>query len=127
MPNNTNTTGPKDVDKYLARLPKESRDALQHLRRTIQSIVPEASECISYQIPTFKYGGRMLVAYAGFRDHCSFFPGAGPIELNQKLLSSYQTSKGTVRFSPERPLPVATIRKLIRARMQLDEAKRKIG
>ena len=123
----TNATGPKDVDKYLAKLPKESRDALQQLRRAIKSIVPEASECISYQIPTFKYGGRMLVAYAGFRDHCSLFPGAGPIDLHQQELKSYQTSKGTVRFNPERPLPVATIRKLIKARMKLDEAKRKSG
>jgi len=120
-----NPTGPKDVDRYLATLPKESREALEQLRRTIKSVVPEASECISYQIPTFKYRDRMLVSYAGFRDHCSFFPGAGPIEAHQKELASYQTSKGTVRFTTEQPLPISTVKKLVRTRIRLNNARLK--
>ena len=67
---------PRDVEGYLARVPLIQRKALEQLRRTIKSVVPEAVEVISYQIPTFKLNGRMLVAYAAFNGHCSFFPGA---------------------------------------------------
>jgi uncharacterized protein YdhG (YjbR/CyaY superfamily) len=108
----------RDVDDYLARLPKASQDALENLRRTIKSIVPEAVEVISYQIPTFKYKGRMLVSYAAFSEHCSFFPGAHPIEVHQDKLSSYETSKGTVRFPVNKPLPASLIRKLVKTRIE---------
>jgi len=108
----------RDVDDYLSRLPKASRDALENLRRTIKSIVPEAVEVISYQIPTFKYKGRMLVSYAAFSEHCSFFPGAHPIEVHRDKLSSYETSKGTVRFPVNKPLPAALIKKLVKTRIE---------
>lgn len=108
----------RDVDDYLARLPKASRDTLENLRRTIKSIVPEAVEVISYQIPTFKYKGRMLVSYAAFSEHCSFFPGAHPIEVHQDKLSSYETSKGTVRFPVNKPLPASLIKKLVKTRIE---------
>lgn len=108
----------RDVNDYLARLPKASRDALENLRRTIKSIVPEAVEVISYQIPTFKYKGRMLVSYAAFSEHCSFFPGAHPIEVHQARLSSYETSKGTVRFPVNKPLPASLIKKLVKTRIE---------
>src|SRR5438034_8233857 len=88
----TKTTVAHDVDDYLARLPEDSRLALEKLRRTIKSMVPDAVEGISYQIPTFKYQGRMLVSYAAFAEHCSFFPGAAPIEAHRNELKSYQTS-----------------------------------
>src|ERR1051326_1658071 len=88
----------QDVDDYLSRLPEDSRVALEKLRRTIKAIVPEAVEVISYQIPTVKYQGRILVSYAAFAEHCSFFPGAKPIEVYRNELKSYQTSKGTIRF-----------------------------
>ena len=71
----TKTTVAHDVDDYLARLPEDSRLALEKLRSTIKSVVPDSVEVISYQIPTFKYQGRMLVSYAAFSEHCSFFPG----------------------------------------------------
>lgn len=108
----------RDVDDYLSRLPKASRNALENLRRTIKSIVPEAVEVISYQIPTFKYKGRMLVSYAAFSEHCSFFPGAHPIEVHQDKLSSYETSKGTVRFLVSKPLPAALVKKLVKTRIE---------
>ena len=88
----TKTTGARDVDDYLSRVPEDSRVALEKLRRTIKSVVPGAVEVISYQIPTFKYQGRMLVSYAAFAEHCSFFPGAAPIEAHRDELKSYQTS-----------------------------------
>jgi uncharacterized protein YdhG (YjbR/CyaY superfamily) len=97
------------VEDYLGTVPKGSRAALKELRQTIKSLVPEAVEVISYQIPTFKLDGRMLVSYAAFAEHCSFFPGAGPIDEHQDELKSYPTSKGTIRFTPDRPLSASLI------------------
>jgi uncharacterized protein YdhG (YjbR/CyaY superfamily) len=116
-----NTSTARDVDAYLSRLPKESRATLEKLRRTVKSTVPEAVEVISYQIPTFKYQGRMLVWYAGFAAHCSFFPGAGPISEHQSELESFQTSKGTIRFTTDHPLPASLIKKLVKTRVRLNE------
>lgn len=116
---------PQTIDEYLAGVPAESRAALETLRQTIKSIVPEAVETISYEIPTFKLNGRMLVSFAAFSEHCSFFPGAGPIELHRDNLKSFPTSKGTIRFTPDRPLSAALIKKLVKARIKLDKAPRK--
>ena len=76
----TKTAGARDVDDYLSRVPEDSRVALEKLRQTIKSIVPDAVEVISYQIPTFKYQGRMLVSYAAFAEHCDSLstPGREP-------------------------------------------------
>ena len=121
MPRTTKTSLPGDVDDYLRRLPRDKRAALEELRRTIKSIAPTAIETISYQIPTFKLDGRMLVSYAGFSDHCSFFPGAGPIEAHKRELQSYQTSKGTIRFTVDEPLPVTLVTKLVKTRIKLNQ------
>ena len=118
-------TKPQSIDEYLARVPAESRAALEKLRRTIKSIVPEAVETISYEIPTFKLNDRMLVSLAAFSEHCSFFPGAGPIELHKNDLKSFPTSKGTIRFTPDRPLSAALVKKLVKTRIKLDKASRK--
>ena len=119
----TKTTGARDVDDYLSRVPEDSRAALEHLRRTIKAIVPDAVEVISYQIPTFKYQGRMLVSYAAFAEHCSFFPGAAPIEAHRN--ESYQTSKGTIRFPASKPLPAALVKKLVKTRIEENESRQK--
>jgi uncharacterized protein YdhG (YjbR/CyaY superfamily) len=118
-------TNPQSIDKYLARVPAESRAALEKLRRTIKSIAPEAVETISYEIPTFKLDGRMLVSFAAFSEHCSFFPGAGPIEVHRDDLRSFPTSKGTVRFTPDRPLSAALVKKLVKTRIKLNKESRK--
>jgi uncharacterized protein YdhG (YjbR/CyaY superfamily) len=118
----TKPTVAKDVKEYLASVPKESRAALEKLRQTIKAAAPDAVEVISYQIPTFKLDGRMLVSYAAFSEHCSFFPGAGPIEAHQNELRSYQTSKGTIRFTPDRPLSSTLIKKLVKTRITLSDA-----
>src|SRR5256885_16863090 len=121
---------PREVEDYLARVPSIQRKALEQLRRTIKSVVPEAVEVISYQIPTFKLNGRMLVSYAAFNEHCSFFPGAGPVDAHESELKTFVTSKGTVRFTPEKPLSAALVNKLVRTRIKLNEAaqkKRKAG
>ncbi|HXI26628.1 MAG TPA: DUF1801 domain-containing protein [Pyrinomonadaceae bacterium] len=130
MKRTTKVNTPRDVEDYLARVPAIQRKALEQLRRTIKSIVPGAVEVISYQMPTFKLNGRMLVSYAAFNEHCSFFPGAGPTETHKDELKSFATSKGTVRFTPEKPLPAALVKKLVRTRIKLNEAahkKRKAG
>lgn len=114
-------SGAQDVDEYLARLPEKQRAALERMRRAIKSVVPNATEGISYQIPTFKLDGRMLVSFAAFTEHCSFFPGAGPTEVHQNELQSYQTSKGTVRFTVDKPLPIALIKKIVKTRIRLNK------
>ena len=123
----TKTTGARDVDDYLSRLPDEPRAALEKLRQTIKSFVPGATEVISYQIPTFKYQDRMLVSYAAFKEHCSFFPGAAPIEAHRDELKSYQISKGTIQFQASKPLPPALVKKLVKTRLEENERRQKKG
>jgi len=114
-----------EVDDYLAEVPSEARAALEKLRKTIKAVVPSAVEVISYQIPTFKLDGRMLVSYAAFKDHCSFFPGAAPIKAHEDELKSYKTSKGTIRFPTSKPLPATLVKKLVRTRIKENEARAK--
>ena len=114
-----------EVDDYLAEVPSEARATLEKLRKTIKAVVPSAVEVISYQIPTFKLDGRMLVSYAAFKDHCSFFPGAAPIKAHEDELKSYKTSKGTIRFPTSKPLPATLVKKLVRTRIKENEARAK--
>ncbi|HTO76957.1 MAG TPA: DUF1801 domain-containing protein [Thermoanaerobaculia bacterium] len=106
---------PGTIDGYLARLTLEKRAALQKLRGSIQSAAPRAEECISYGIPAFRLDGRVLVWFGAATRHCSFFPGA-VIEEFEEELAGYDTSKGTVRFSPDEPLPASLVRRLVKAR-----------
>jgi len=105
------------VATYLRKASPEKRAALRMLRRAIKAVVPRAEECISYQIPAFRLDGRVLVWYAAMKDHCSFFPGAYAIASLKPQLKKYTTSKGTIRFSPDKPLPATLVRKLVRARI----------
>jgi uncharacterized protein YdhG (YjbR/CyaY superfamily) len=114
-----------DVEGYLANVSPEQRATLEKLRKTIRTIVPNAVEVISYQVPTFKLEGRMLVSYAAFKDHCSFFPGAAPIKTHQDDLKSYVTSKGTIRFPTDKPLPATLVKKLVKTRIKENEARAK--
>ena len=125
MKKSVKKTKPQSIDEYLAGVPAESRAALEKLRGTIKSIVPEAVETISYEVPTFKLNGRMLVSFAAFSEHCSFFPGPGSIEAHRDDLTSFPTSKGTIRFTPDRPLSRALVKKLVRTCIKLDKASRK--
>jgi uncharacterized protein YdhG (YjbR/CyaY superfamily) len=100
------------------------RKVLERLRGQIQAAAPEATEYISYGMPAFKYRGKPLAGFAAFKAHCSLFPMSGAvIEANQEALKEYRTSKGTVQFMPEKPLPAALIRRVIKARMAEIEAK----
>jgi len=120
------SSGSGDVDKYLAKVPQPARTTLQKIRAMIRSAAPrEATEAISYGIPAFKYNG-MLVAYAAFANHCSFFPASG--ELLKEFaddLKDYPCSKGTIRFAVDNPLPASLVKKLVKARAAKNEAKLK--
>ena len=110
------------VDEYLARVPEPARGTLKKIRALIRSVVPpEATEIISYGIPSFKYKG-WLVGYAAFANHCSFFPGALPGKF-ANLLKRFPTSKGTIRFPVDKPLPAALMKKLVRARIAENKLK----
>ena len=109
---------PKTVDEYLANTPEPARSTLKHIRAVIKSVVPkETTEVISYGIPMFKFNG-MLVGYAAFKKHCSLFPtGSGVLDNFEKELKGYRTSKGTIQFPPDKPLPDSLIKKIVRARV----------
>ena len=116
---------PKSVDEYLASVPEPARSTLIRIRAMIRSAVPpEATEAISYGMPTFKYKGSLL-GFAAFSDHCSLFPMSPPvIELFKKDLKDFATSKGTIRFPLDKPLPAALVKRLVKARIAENEHKR---
>jgi uncharacterized protein YdhG (YjbR/CyaY superfamily) len=117
--------GPKNVDEYLARIPEPARSTLGKIRATIRSAAPaEATETISYGIPAFKYKG-VLVWFAAFSDHCSLFPTAAVIETFKNELKSYSTSKGTIQFPTEKPLPAALVKKMVKVRVAQVENKKR--
>jgi uncharacterized protein YdhG (YjbR/CyaY superfamily) len=104
------------TDEYLAALSADQRAALQRLRRSIRAAAPRAQECISYQLPAFRLDGRMLVWFGATEHHCAFYPGA-EVQAFKHELARYDTSKGTIRFQPDAPLPATLIRKLVKARI----------
>jgi uncharacterized protein YdhG (YjbR/CyaY superfamily) len=116
---------PKTVDDYLAAVPEPAHSALQKLRATIRSVVPaETEEGLSYGMPAFKYKGP-LVAYAAFKAHCSLFPMSGSALEAFEGLKPFRTSKGTLQFTVEKPIPAALVKKLVKARVAQNELKKK--
>jgi uncharacterized protein YdhG (YjbR/CyaY superfamily) len=116
------STTPKDIDDYLSTVAEPARSTLEQLRRDIRAAAPDAVEVISYQIPTFRHHG-MLVSFAAFKEHCSFFPGTA-IEGFRDELKSYKTGKGTIRFPSDEPLPAALVTRIVQARIAQNEALR---
>ena len=108
---------PQTIDDYLATLSIDTRAALEKLRSDIKAAAPDVEECISYQIPAFRLGGRMLVWFGAGANHCAFYPGALPIRTRTNDLQAYDTSKGTIRFSADNPLPATLVRALVSARI----------
>ena len=116
---------PKDVDEYLAGVPEPARSTLHQVRAIIRSAVPaEATEVISYRIPTFRYKGP-LIGFAAFSRHCSLFVMSSTL-LDQfpADLMKYHTSKGTIQFPVDQPLPAPLIKKLVKARIAENTRKR---
>src|SRR5229473_7800204 len=116
------TAPAKTVNEYLAGVPKEARAVLEKLRQTIKAAAPMASEVISYQMPMYKHHG-MVIGFAAFKDHCSLFPGSAVMDAHKEELKRYRTSKGTIRFPVNKPLPATLVRKLVRARIKENEAR----
>jgi len=109
---------PKSVDEYLAALSQPARSTLNKMRGAIRSVVPkEATETISYGMPAFKHK-EVLVWYAAFADHYSLFPKASVIEAFQGELKGLTVSKGTIQFPANQPLPIALIKRIVKARVK---------
>jgi len=116
---------PKTVGEYLAQVRGPARGMLKNMRAAIRSAVPrEATETISYGIPAFKHE-RVLVWYAAFAKHCSLFPSKAVIEAFKKELKGYPTSKGTIHFPLDKPLPVALIKRIVKARVAEQESRKR--
>jgi uncharacterized protein YdhG (YjbR/CyaY superfamily) len=117
---------PKSIDEYLAGVPQPARSTLNKIRVAIRSAVPsEAIETISYGIPAFKHEG-VLVWFAAFSNHCSFFPTAAVIEAFKTELQGFSTSKGTIHFPTDKPLPAALVKKMVKLRVaQIERKKRR--
>jgi uncharacterized protein YdhG (YjbR/CyaY superfamily) len=117
------TDKPTTIDRYLARVRPDQRAALNRLRKAIQAAAPEAEECITYGMPGFRLHGRALVAFGARESHCAFFPMSGTTVADFKdKLAAFQTSKGTIRFQPDKPIPSALIRMLVKARIAENSA-----
>ena len=116
---------PKTIDEYLAGIPEPARGNLKKMRAVIRSAVPkEATETISYGIPAFRHK-KVLVWFAAFSNHSSLFPTAAVIAAFKNELKEFSTSKGTIHFPANKPLPTSLIKKLVRTRVaQIENAKR---
>jgi len=120
----TPTDGAKAVRAYLARLPGESRAALEKLRHDIITAAPKAEELLAWGMPAFRQG-RLLVGYAAFKEHCSFFPmSVAVMKANAAALKEFVTTKGSVHFTGEKPMPSALVKRMVRARLAENETSR---
>lgn len=116
---------PATIDDYLAPLSAEKRAALERVREIIRAAAPGAEECISYQLPAFCLDGKAFIWFGAAANHCAIY-GVGGASAEE--LKDYDTSKGTIRFPPDEPLPATLIRKLVKARIaKTAAAKKSVG
>jgi uncharacterized protein YdhG (YjbR/CyaY superfamily) len=109
---------PSPVEQYLSGLPADKRAALERLRGIITEAFPGAEECISYRMPAFRLRGRVLVAYGARRGHCALYPmSSGIVEAFSEELGGFETSRGTIRFQPDNPLPRDLLVRMVEARV----------
>jgi uncharacterized protein YdhG (YjbR/CyaY superfamily) len=105
------------IDEYINGFPESVRKALLELRATIKRTAPEATETISYRVPTFQYHGN-LVHFAAFKNHIGFYPTASGIAAFERELKAYKRSKGAVQFPMDQPLPLKTVEKIVKFRLK---------
>jgi uncharacterized protein YdhG (YjbR/CyaY superfamily) len=111
-------TGPTTIDEYLARLDDDQRAALQRVREIVRKVAPKAEECISYQLPAFRVDGRCVLWFGAAARHCALYG------VHDQELHGYATSgRGTLRFTPDAPLPATLVRKLVKARIAQNAAR----
>jgi uncharacterized protein YdhG (YjbR/CyaY superfamily) len=117
---------PNSIDEHISQFPPETQHLLQQVRETIKAAAPEAVETISYGIPTFQFHGN-LVHFAGYARHIGFYPGASGIREFNEELSAYKTSKGTIQFPLDNPMPFDLIRRITEFRLaeNLQKVKKK--
>ncbi len=108
----------QNVDAYLATLDQRQHSTLSELRETIAEIIPEAEQCIFYGMPAFRIRGKVIAGFAAFKNHLSYFPHSGSVlEALQEDVGGYSTSKGTLQFSIDTPLPRKLVEKLLAVRI----------
>ena len=114
----SSTAKPQSIDEYLALVTDPQRTVLEKLRRTIKAVVPDAKECINYGVAAFQLNGKSIAGLSASTNHCSYYPMSGNVVSQlEGELKNFEISKGTIRFQPDRPLPAALVRKLIKARI----------
>lgn len=115
----------KSIDEYIATFPSDTQTILEKIRQTIKSVAPDATETISYKIPTFKLNGKYLIYFAGFKKHVSLYPAPRSVAAFKKELLAYKGEKGTVQFPIDKPLPLSLIKKIVKFRVNENEEKNK--
>jgi uncharacterized protein YdhG (YjbR/CyaY superfamily) len=109
----------QEIDRYLAALDEPKRSTLEALRKSIMEIVPEAEQGISYGMPAFKVKGKAVAGFAAFKNHLSYMPHSGSVLATlPDDVAPYETSKGSLKFSIDKPLPKRLVKKLIATRMR---------
>ena len=109
----------QDIDSYLVGVDEPKRTTLEELRRSILAVIPDAVQCISYGMPAFKVRGKTVAGFAAFKNHLSYLPHSGSVlEKLGDDLASYQSTKGSLHFAIDEPLPPGLVSKLINARMK---------
>jgi uncharacterized protein YdhG (YjbR/CyaY superfamily) len=113
------------IDDYLKGTPDDRRRTLEDLRAKIRSIIPDAEECISYRMPAFRLNGVVVAGFCATAKGCSYFPFSGStLKTLARDTSGYAQTKGSLHFSSDTPLPIALVRKLIKARIAETKPKR---
>lgn len=125
MKKTTKKAKAETVSAYLASLSSKNRVALNKLRQNIRAAAPGAEECISYQLPAFRFDGRMLVWYGAWENHLALYPGTSIAPFKKELGRFDTGSKGTIRFQTDEPLPATLVRKIVKARIAQNAALRK--
>lgn len=117
------TNPPADIDSYISGYPKEVQRLLETVRKTIRKAAPDATEAMAYGIPTFKFKGKNLVHFGGFKSHIGFYPAPQGLEAFKDELSQYKGAKGSVQFPLNQPLPLELITRIVRYRLEEEQAK----
>ena len=113
----TDQTMPKDIDEYIGGFPKDVQELLEKIRATIREAAPDAEEAIKYRMPTFTLKGN-LVHFAAFKNHIGLYPTSSPMEAFREHLTPYKTSKGSIQFPMNQPLPLPLIREIVAFRVR---------
>ena len=107
---------PKNIDEYIAGFPAEVQKTLQKIRATIRKAAPDATEAISYKIPTFKLNGKNFIHFAAFKNHIGLYPAPRGVNEFEPELSAYKGGKGTVQFPLDKPIPYDLITRIVKFR-----------